>query len=138
MPNSAALKHLSKNPHAFMQWQATGRRPCGDTPKGPLIDLLRALSPRDRAALRGVTVNRSLGYNGSRMFASAEQALRWAAPSPEVFGSFPAQSWLIRNAPVVSLDALLLNTARAPDGIRERYPQLCSTRPPTSDATPSP
>lgn len=109
-----------------MRWKATGELPRGKTPKGPLIALLQALSPRDRVALRGVTVDASLGYNGSRQFGSAEQALRWAAPSSEVFGSFPARSWQIRGAAPVTLDDLLNKTAQAPQGIRERYPHLCS------------
>lgn len=140
MPNSAAIRLLATNPHAFMRWQATGQLPHGEKPEGALISLLQALSPRDRAGLRGVTVDRNLGYNGSRQFSSAEQALRWAAPSPEVFGSFPAKSWLVRSVQQVTLDDLLANTAQAPQSIRERYPHLCSkikTAPVGTDSTPS-
>lgn len=125
MPNSAAIRLLATNPRAFMRWQATGQLPHGEKPKGALISLLRSLTPRDRAGLRGVTVDRNLGYNGSRQFSSAEQALRWAAPSLEVFGSFPAKSWLVRSVQRVTLDDLLANTAQAPQGIRERYSHLC-------------
>ena len=111
-----------------MRWQATGRLPRGDKPEGALISLLQSLSPRDRIALRGVTVDRLLGYNGSRQFGSAEQALRWAAPEAEVFGSFPAKSWQVRTVMRVTLDDLLAKTAQAPAGIRERYPHLCSEK----------
>lgn len=125
MPNSAALHRLATNPQAYARWKMTGRMPQGERPQGALIDLLQALSPRDRAGLRGVTVNPTLGYNGSRQFASGEQALRWAAPSAEVFGSFPAKSWQIHHVRRLFLDDLLANTAQAPAGIRARYPQLC-------------
>ena len=129
MPNSAALHRLATNPQAYARWKMTGRLPQGERPQGALIDLLQALSPRDRAGLRGVTVNPALGYNGSRQFASGVQALRWAAPSAEVFGSFPAKSWQIRHIRRLSLDDLLANTAQAPSGIRERYPHLCRKEP---------
>ena len=125
MPNSAAIRRLlATSPKAYMLWQSTGRLPRGEKPEGALISLLQAMSPRDRVALRGVTVDGPLGYNGSRQFGSAEQALRWAAPDA-VFGSFPAKSWQIRNIVRVTLDDLLAKTARAPTGIRERYPHLC-------------
>lgn len=119
-----------------MRWQATGRLPRGEKPEGALITLLQALSPRDRVALRGLTVDRTLGYNGSRQFGSAEQALRWAAPDAEVFGSFPAKSWQIRTVVRVTLDDVLAKTAQAPQGIRERYPHLCANKAPA--VAPSP
>lgn len=115
-----------------MRWQATGRLPRGEKPEGALISLLQAISPRDRVALRGVTVDRALGYNGSRQFGSAEQALRWAAPEAEVFGSFPAKSWQVRTVVRLTLDDLLAKTAQAPHGIRERYPHLCSKTEPAA------
>lgn len=124
-----------------MRWQATGRLPRGEKPEGALISLLEAISPRDRVALRGVTVDRTLGYNGNRQFGSAEQALRWAAPEAEVFGSFPAKSWQVRTVVRVTLDDLLAKTAQAPAGIRERYPHLCSKKivssPTAEDSAPS-
>lgn len=125
MSNSAAIRRLATNPKAYMLWQSTGRLPRGEKPTGALISLLQAISLRDRVALRGVTVDGTLGYNGSRQFGSAEQALRWAAPEAEVFGSFPAKSWQIRNVVRVTLDDLLAKTVRAPIGIRERYRHLC-------------
>jgi hypothetical protein len=109
-----------------MRWQATGKLPGGEKPEGALISLLQSISPRDRVLLRGVTVNGRLGYNGSRQFGSAEQALRWVAPQSEVFGSFPAKSWQIRTVLRLTLDDLLANTTQAPQGIRERYPHLVS------------
>ena len=126
MATSAAIRRLATNPQAFVRWQTTGRLPRGEKPEGALIALLQAISPRDRIALRGVMVDRALGYNGSRQFGSAEQALRWAAPEAEVFGSFPAKSWQVRTVVRLTLDDLLAKTASAPHGIRERYPHLCS------------
>ena len=134
MASSAAIRRLATNPQAFMRWQTTGRLPRGEKPEGALISLLQALTPRDRMALRGVTVDRSLGYNGSRQFGSAEQALRWAAPDAEVFGTFPAKSWQVRTVVRVTLDDLLANTANAPQGIRERYPHLCGKAVPVVSA----
>lgn len=133
MVKSAALHKLATNPAAYARWKTTGQLPRGETPKGPLIDLLRALSPRDRASLRGVTVSAALGYNGHRQFASAEQALRWAAPDTEVFGSFPAKSWQRHSVQRLTLDDLLEHTASAPANIRERYPRLCRATPSTVD-----
>lgn len=125
MSNSAQLHRLATNPRDYMRWKVTGQLPKGDVPDSPLIDLLNSLSPKDRIALRGVTVNASLGYNGSRTFGSAEQALRWVAPSREVFGSFPAKSWQRRNTSKLTLNDLLDNTMSAPHDIRERYKVLC-------------
>lgn len=138
MTKSAALHKLATNPAAYARWKMTGQLPRGETPKGPLIDLLRALSPRDRAELRGITVAPPLGYNGSRLFASAEHALRWAAPDTEVFGSFPAKSWQRHGVQRLTLDDLLEHTASFPDNIRARYPRLCRPNPPaaTSDSGP--
>lgn len=126
MASSSALHKMATNPAAYTKWLQTGRLPKGEVPKGPLIELLRQLSPRDLAALRGVSVGQALGYNGQRTFSYGTQALRWAAPDKEVFGSFPAKSWQRHNQPKLTLDDLLEHTASAPQGIRERYPHLCA------------
>ena len=79
MSNSSRIKHMIQNPSAHVRYLTTGQLPQGTSPKSPLIDLLKAINPRDRAEIRGLTVNASLGYTGSRQFQNAHHALTWVA-----------------------------------------------------------
>lgn len=79
-----------------MRFQATGKLPSGIRPSSPLITLLEQIGAQDLAGIRGLTVDMRLGYAGSRTFQTAGQALLWLKPAAEVFGSFPAESWRIK------------------------------------------
>lgn len=126
MASSKQLHLLATRPHLASRYLTTGRLPQGVKPQSPLIDLLRQLPPRDLAALRGVTIDSRLGYTGQRTFATGAQALRWIAPSEEVFDSFPAESWRDKRFQQhLYLDDLLECCAGAPDSIRERNRRLC-------------
>ena len=129
MVSAKQLRILATNPAAYARFQTTGQLPRGTRPQSPLITLLKALSPRDLSVVRGVTVNASLGYQGSRMFPFASQALRWVCPDDEVFGAFPAQSWQIAGfQKTLYLEDLAACCAEFPDRLFSAYPRLC--RPP--------
>lgn len=50
-------------------------------------------------SIRSLKVGPALGYSGMRVFATAEQALRWCAPDREmlVCENWPAESWRIKS-----------------------------------------
>ncbi|MEJ6002624.1 hypothetical protein [Paucibacter soli] len=96
MVTSKQMHRLATNPRDLIRFQTTGRLPQGVKPDSPLIRLLESIAPASRMLIQGVVVDGTLGYQGSRTFANAEQALRWIKPSAEVFGSFPAESWQIK------------------------------------------
>lgn len=125
MPSPKALRRLATNPSAYAHFAATGRVPEGVRPQGPLVDLLRLISPRDLAQLRGVTICEPLGYGGRRVFDNGLQALQWVSPSDEVFGTFPAESWRLKGFyRVLTIDDLVDACASAPEGFAARYPRL--------------
>lgn len=143
MASSRQLHHLATNPHAYMRFATTGQLPRTVEPRSPLIDLLLAISPRDRCAIVGLKVDDALGYSGSRMFHSAEAALRWARPSEEMLESqsWPAESYRIKR-PVspLSLQLLLSKASSYPPNLPHRYPRLSATplRPGRSQPVDSP
>lgn len=125
MANSKQLHIIATNPRAYMDFMTRGKLPQGKKPQGPLVELMRAISPRDLAAIVCLTVDARLGYTGSHQFHTAYQAFRWVHPESEVFGSFPSESW--RNKREVSplyIEDLLDCAARAPDDLADRYPRL--------------
>lgn len=128
MASSKQMHHIATNPMAHMKFVLTGRLPAIVHPRSPLIDLLVKISPRDRIAIVGLTVNDALGYSGSRMFRSAEAALRWVRPDVEMLESqsWPARSWQNKRfAHALTLNTLLMHASNAPAGLLSRYPALC-------------
>lgn len=141
MASSKQLRQIARNPKAHMHFVMSGRLPEIVTPKSPLIDLLTRISPRDRAAIIGLTVGPKLGYSGSRQFHTAEAALRWIRPDTEMLAaqSWPAESWRDKRfAKKLTLDDLLAAAASSPPKLRDRYPQLCQPRPLESGRTQEP
>lgn len=128
MVSPKQLHRLATNPMAHMRFQATGQLPRTVTPESPLIDLLDAINPRDRAGIVGLTINQSLGYQSSRQFHNGEQALRWVRPSREMLDSesWPAESCRLKHfrGPIF-LEQLLENASSFPEGIKARHPRLC-------------
>ncbi len=125
MATAKQLHLLATRPSAYARFVTTGRLPRGVRPQSPLIDLLRALAPRDRLSIRGVVVDARLGYQGRRQFHDAQQALNWLAPSDEVFGFFPAESWRIKQFQrALTLDDLVANCSGAPAHLLLKYPLL--------------
>lgn len=123
--SAKGLRRLATNPRDYVRFVTTGRVPQGVRPQGALVDLLKALDARDLAGLLGVTVGKSLGYEGSRTFATGLQALQWVAPSAEVFESFPAEAWRIKGFKRrLTLDELIACCKQAPEALHRRYPQL--------------
>ena len=119
------LRRLATNPQDLMRFQATGQLPRGTKPTGPLIELLNAIGGRDRCNIRGVVVDERLGYMGTRRFETAQQAFLWVRPSDEVFGSFPADSWRIKDfVRPLTLEDLQECCTTFPDGILNGYPRL--------------
>ena len=136
--NAKMLHRLATRPHEYARFVTTGRLPRGVHPQGPLVSLLRALSPRDLQRLRGMTVDARLGYAGSRRFHFAAQALQWIAPAEEVFDSFPAESWRDKrfNGPLY-LEDLAACCTEFPDELFKRYPLLCRPVPPAAAPAPA-
>lgn len=125
MATSAQLKRLLTRPSDYARFQMTGRLPRGTRPTGALVDLLKSINPRDRIAMVGFKVDARTGYTGSRQFHNAEQALRWICPSDEVFDSFPAESWRIKNfKPRLSIDEVIDCCAKVPPDLARKYPAL--------------
>lgn len=125
--NQNQLNYMLRHPTAAMRFNMTGQLPRMVVPDSPLIRLLEQISPGDRAAIRGLTVGPLLGYAGSRLFGSAEQALRWCKPAQQVIEreSFPAESWRIKTfARRLYLDELVFNSAFVPDELLCRYQSL--------------
>ncbi len=122
---SDQVKKLMRSPEAMARFRMTGQLPQGVKPKSPLITLLEAINPGDRGRIVGVRVGPELGYNGSRQFHTAAQALRWAKPKDEVFDSFPAASWQMgRFQKKLTIDDLAEQCANMPGDVLERYPHL--------------
>lgn len=87
-----SLSLLMKRPSAMSRFLATGALPSVAKPSSPLITLLESLSPRERSRIVGLKVGPALGYNGSRQFHTAHQALSWLIPAN--LSTMPAsQSW---------------------------------------------
>lgn len=127
--NSDQMKKLIRSPMAMMRYQTTGQLPKGIKPKSPLITLLESINPADRGRIVGVRVGSELGYNGTRQFHTAAQALRWIKPKEEVFDSFPAESWIIRQFHRrLTIDDLADHCANMPADVIARYPHLRGDR----------
>ncbi|MDT0618471.1 hypothetical protein RM531_08275 [Salinisphaera sp. P385] len=82
-------------------------------PASPLIVLLEQLPMRERLLYQGVTVDRELGYRGSRRFPSAEALLKWLKPGD---GESPERSWRDREfSQRLTREDLVRACAREPD-----------------------
>lgn len=124
------MKAIATNPMDYIRFTTTGRLPRLVRPEGPLIDLLRAIAPRDRVRITGLRVDSKLGYTGSRMFQTAEQALRWCAPDDEMLEreSWPAESWRDKRfRGPISIDTLVGNASSYPEELKERYARWRAT-----------
>lgn len=132
MASSKQILEMLRRPHAYAKFVQTGQLPQGVMPGGPLLALLSKISPHDRINIRGLRVDRRLGYSGSRDFATAEHALRWIAPQgadQAVFGSFPAESHRIKHMTAgLHIEDLVECAQSAPPGIADRYLSLKSTK----------
>lgn len=118
--DNRTIKHIMRNPHAYAEYCATGRVPERKKPTSPLITLLDSIYPRERAQITAVTVNQALGYQGSRSFHNAAQALNWLSPhNPGVH--IPSESWIIRTFhKQLTIDDLAQH-ARVPDRVVEEW-----------------
>lgn len=125
-PTPQQLHRLARRPSDYARFVQTGRLPSGIVPSSPLVTLLQAIAPRDLSRMVGLTVNSRLGYGSSRQFHYAAQALRWVAPAPEVFGSFPAESFRNKNfrGPLF-LEDLVASCASVPSELLRNYSHLC-------------
>ena len=118
MATSKQIQRLATHPGELARFQRTGKLPAGVIPRSPLITLVEGIGRCDLSLIGGLTVDHRLGYAGSRTFASAAQALAWIKPAPEVFGTFPAESWrdkrFVRQLKMSDLVACCL---RFPEGL---------------------
>jgi hypothetical protein len=133
MASSKAIHRLATNPRDYMRFVTTGRMPEGKRPASPLITLLKAIEPRDRARLIGMKVDPRMGYTGSRQFHYGQQALNWVCPSDEEFGSFPADSWRDKRFhQTIYLETLAECCASFPPEFFKKYRHLCRPTPKAS------
>jgi hypothetical protein len=125
MASSKQIRRLATRPQDMMRFQLTGKLPQGVKPHSPLLDLLDRIPPRDRIELRGLTIDPRLGYAGSRIFANAEQAMRWLRPDDEMFEPWPAESWRIKmfSGPI-QLATLLECAPQVPEPVVERLQRV--------------
>ncbi|MDF2461849.1 MAG: hypothetical protein K0Q43_84 [Ramlibacter sp.] len=133
MVKPSQLRRLATSPTDFLRFRASGQLPRLVRPGGPLVELLRQVSPRDRAAIVGVSINPSLGYQGAREFANAAQAYRWLCPQEEMLDSdpWPAESWRDKRfTGPLYLDDVLANAASYPPDLAQHYPRLRRPGPP--------
>jgi hypothetical protein len=125
--DNKTLQLLLRNPAAMARHHATGRTPALANPSSPLITLLKSLSPRDRSLITGLTIDASMGYSGSRIFATAGQAMNWLVP-PHAATHYPSESWQDKRfQKALTIDELAKN-ANVPHDIVEhwwqRHPSL--------------
>ncbi len=127
MTSSRQLHRLATNPRDYIRFVTTGRLPRVVRPESPLIDLLEKIGPRDRCRIVGVTIGPSLGYSGSRVFDTAEQALNWVRPRQEMLEGdpWPAESWRDKRfAGPLALATLLASASSYPQDLSARHPRL--------------
>lgn len=116
------IQVMLRRPSAFARFQMTGELPRGVVPHSPLISALQCIAPSHRARMRGFVVDSRLGYGGSRLFHTVEQAMRWLAPDDEVFGAFPAESWRMKGfSRRIGFCDVMECCADVPQDIVERY-----------------
>ena len=92
MSQHDAIQYMMRHPSAHMKYMATGRLPQEHLVKSPLIDLLEKMGPGRLQQIRGLTIDHRLGYNGSREFQWASQAMRWLKPSATMFSTPASES----------------------------------------------
>jgi hypothetical protein len=122
--NSKQMRELIRNPIAYQQFLRLGKVPELVCPEGPLINVLKSMTPRERLAVVGLTVGPALGYQGSRIFNNAEQALRWCAPESQILAgrSWPAESWRIKSFhQKLCIGDVLKHATKFPEVIGKKY-----------------
>lgn len=125
MATSQQLRRLATSPYDLMRFRRTGQLPEGVKPSSPLITLLERISPRDRGQILGLRVDEGLGYAGSREFHTAAHALNWLKPAPEVFGTFYAESWRLKDFQrELFLEDLMSRSSCFPEHVVARYQAL--------------
>lgn len=125
MATQRQIQHMLRRPALMARFHLTGQLPRGIRPQSPLIDVIQKIAPRDRLRMMGFRVDPSLGYSGSRQFHNVAQGLRWLAPEEEVFESFPAESWRIKNfRQRLTFEDVAKCCARVPEDILARYTHL--------------
>lgn len=117
------MNKIARSPSAYAKFVTTGKAPEAATPKSPLIDLLLSMTPRERSAIRGLTVDHRLGYMGQRTFESAAHALNWVKPCHEA-SSYPSESWQDKRfTRKLTREDLLACTGSVHRGLPEKAPE---------------
>ena len=94
---SVQIKAMMRHPQTMIEFEQTGRLPNAVQPSSPLITFLESLPPRERLSIVNVRLHPSLGYSTSAQFANASQLLNYLKPKSWMTGSWPAESYRIRN-----------------------------------------
>lgn len=93
------VKYMMRSPKKLMHFHLTGQLPkvC-PAPTTPLLDLINTIPVRSWCQYVGVTVDNTLGFNGSRQFNSLHQLATWLGRNKNLIDNqtMPYQSWAIR------------------------------------------
>lgn len=93
------IKAMMKSPQKLMRFHLTGKPPMErKAPLTPLLALINTIPIRQWHCYVGVTVDKSLGFNGSRQFNTLHQAALWLGRRAILIDNqtMPYQSWAIR------------------------------------------
>lgn len=91
--------------------------------------MLEQIGARDLRRIVGLTIDERLGYAGSRTFHTAAQAMTWLKPAPEVFGSFPAESWRMKaHSQQLYLEDVKACCTELPEALLRAHPSLLRER----------
>lgn len=94
---STEMRHLMRNPKAFMDFKLYGKTPEAVKPSSPLITYLESIPPRERVRITNVKLSPKLGYQSGAAFSNAQQLLQYLKPSAYIVGSWPAESCRIKS-----------------------------------------
>lgn len=92
------IQAMMKSPQKLMRFHATGQLPAQrKAPSTALLALINTIPVRHWSQYVGVTVDRSLGFNGSRQFNSLHQVAMWIGHNAKLIDNqkMPYQSWAI-------------------------------------------
>lgn len=92
------IQAMMRSPKKLMHFHATGELPreCA-APSTPLLKLISSIPMRQWHQYTGVTVDRRLGFNGSRQFDSLHQVATWIGRNARLVDNkrMPYMSWMI-------------------------------------------
>jgi len=93
------IKAMMNSPQKLMRFHLTGKPPIERrAPSTPLLELINSIPMREWHLYVGVTLDRALGFSGSRQFNTLHQVAKWIGRGATLTDNqkMPYQSWVIR------------------------------------------